>query len=89
MAVHPANELKNAMTRPDISVGVDWKFSAYKFQNASNCFESTIKMLVYLYENKCKEESVNVSIENIFLALQELGVVKLNSKSLDSVSIKE
>ncbi len=85
MAVHPASELKNAITRPDISVGVDWKFSAYKYTNASNCFESTMKMFIYLYENKSKQESVNINIENIFLALQELGVVKLNAKPLDSV----
>lgn len=89
MAVHPTSELKNACTRPDISVGVDWKFSAYKFTNASNCFESTMKMFIYLHENKCKEESVNVGIANIFLALQELGVVKLNTKPLDSVSSTE
>jgi hypothetical protein len=89
MAVHPASELKNAITRSDIAVGVDWKFSAYRFQNASTCFDSTMKMFGYLYENKCKEESVNVSITNIFLALQELGVVKINEKPSDSVSSTE
>ena len=89
MAVHPASELKNACTRPDISVGVDWKFSAYKFTNASNCFESTMKLFIYLFENKCKEDSVNTSIANIFMSLQELGVVKLNEYPLDSVSSKD
>ena len=89
MAVHPASELKNTCSRPDISVDVDWKFSAFKFTNASNCFESTMKMFIHLYEKKCKEETVNVSFLNIFLALQELGVVKQNAKSLDSVSCTE
>lgn len=80
MAVHPTNKLKNTCVRPDISVGVDWKFSAYKFTNASNCFESTMKMFIYLYENKCYEQSINVSIENIFKSLVELKVVTLNDK---------
>ncbi len=79
MAVHPTSELKNACIRPDIPVGVDWKFSAYKYTNASNSFESTMKMFIYLYDNKCSEEHVNLSISNIFLALQELDVVKLNT----------
>lgn len=79
MAVHPASELKNACTRPDIPVGVDWKFSAYKFTNASNCYESTMKMFIYLYEKKCKEESINIGIVNIFMSLQELGVVTINA----------
>jgi len=79
MAVHPAGELKNACTRPDIPVAVDWKFSEYKFTNASNCFESTMKMFIYWYENKCKEESINISIVNIFMSLQELGMVTINA----------
>jgi hypothetical protein len=79
MAVHPAGELKNACTRPDIPVAVYWKFAAYKFTNAEICFESTMNMFIYLYENKCKEESINISIVNIFESLQELGVVTRNA----------
>jgi hypothetical protein len=75
MAVHPSGELKNACPRPDIPVGVDWKFSAYRFTNAATCFQSTMKMFIYLYETKCKEDSINKDMENIFLSLQELGVV--------------
>jgi hypothetical protein len=89
MAVHPASELKNAITRPDIAAAVDWKFVAYRFQNASTCFDSTMKMFCYLYENKCIEDSVNLSITNIFLALQELGVVAINEKASDSLSSVE
>lgn len=46
MAVHPSQELKNAYTRPDIQVDVDWKFSAYRFSNADWCLTNTINMIV-------------------------------------------
>lgn len=78
-AVHPTNEIKRSCARPDIPVGVDWRFAAYKFANASNCFDATVQMFTYLYENKCNEGDANQAIENIFLALQELGVVTLNA----------
>ncbi len=79
IAVHPSGELKNACPRPDIPVGVDWKFSAYRFTNAATCFQSTMKMFIYLHETKCKEDSINKDMENIFLSLQELGVVSKKS----------
>ena len=79
MAVHPTNEIRRSCVRPDVPVGVDWLFSAYKFANASNCFTSTMQMFVYLYEQKCKVQKVDNAIENIFLALQELGVVTINA----------
>lgn len=80
MAVHPTNEIKRTCVRPDIPVGVDWRFSAYKFANASNSFNATLQMFIYLYENRCNEKDVNDAIDNIFLALQELGVITLNGK---------
>jgi len=40
MAVHPSLELKRMCTRPDIPVGVDWKFSAYRYSSAAGCFVS-------------------------------------------------
>jgi hypothetical protein len=52
MAIHPSLELKNACTRPDIQVGVDWKFFAYRFSNAEWCLTNTINMIVYLYEHE-------------------------------------
>lgn len=79
LAVHPSQKLKNSCDRPDIPVGVDWKFSAYRFLNSEICFNSTMQMLIYLYENKCKEKNVNEQMENVFKALQELKVVKLNT----------
>jgi len=79
LAVHPSQELRNICTRPDIPVGIDWKFAAYRFSNSERCFNSTIQMLTYLYENKCKEEKVVSQMENVFKALQELKVVELNA----------
>jgi hypothetical protein len=79
MGVHPSSELKNACTRPDLLVGVDWKFSAYRFSNAHNCFNSTISMLKHLHHIECKEKRVIEDLKNIFLALEELNVVALNN----------
>jgi len=75
MAVHPSLALKQSCSRPDIPVGVDWKFAAYRFDNSHACFTSTIGMVSYLYEHPCPQEAVTASIQNVVLALQELGVV--------------
>lgn len=79
MAVHPSLELKNACSRPDISVGVDWKFSAYRYSNAVWCLTSTINMIVYLYEHRSGREEADKSISNIIEALEELNVVHKNA----------
>lgn len=78
-AVHPTNKIRRSCIRPDLPVGVDWWFSAYKFSNASICFDSTMKMFIYLYENESANQDVDEAVENIILALQELGVVTLNT----------
>jgi hypothetical protein len=75
MAVHPSLELKQACTRSDIPVGVDWKFAAYKHANAAKCFEVTMKMLVYLYERKSGNRDCDQQMENIVKALEQLRVV--------------
>lgn len=80
MAVHPSLELKNAVLRPEISVGVDWRFSAFRFENAKNCLESTLNIFIYLYEHPRLIKANNEAMQNIFLALQELGVVRLNAQ---------
>ena len=85
-AVHPSLKLRNACTRPDIPVGVDWKFVAYRYSNSRTCFESTMQMLIYLYENKCGEPCVDEQLENVFKALLELGVVQLTSPAATSNS---
>lgn len=76
MAVHPSLELKNACARPDLNVGVDWKFSAYRFSNAEWCLVNTINMIVYLYEHKAGVNVIDESISNIIDALEELKVVQ-------------
>ncbi len=76
MAVHPSLELKNACSRPDIGLGVDWKFSEYRLTNAEWCLTNTINMLVYLYENKSHVKEIDDSISNIVDAIEELGIVQ-------------
>jgi len=73
-AVHPSLELKNACNRDDLPIAVDWKFSAFRFSNASACLISTVNILVYLHNSKCTNNSVNTQLDNLVLALQELGV---------------
>ncbi len=77
MAVHPSLELKQSCPRPDIPVGVDWKFALYRSHNSEACFSSTMSMFSYLYEHPCPNEAVTTSVGNIFAALQQLGVVTL------------
>ncbi len=76
MAVHPSLELKQTCTRPDIPVGVDWKFSAYKHANAASCFRAAMEMLVFLYERKSGISGADVQLENVVRALEQLKVVK-------------
>lgn len=73
MAVHPSLELKNACMRDDLSVAVDWKFVVFRFSTASNCLCYTLKILLYL-RHKRANESVNTKVDNLFLALEELGI---------------
>lgn len=79
MAVHPTFELKNAHSRPDLKVAVDWKFAAYKFSNAWACFNTTTQMLVYAHQREKLDQSLVAHFKNIFEALEELGVVRTNS----------
>ena len=80
LAVHPSLELKQACPRPDLPVGVDWKFAAYRSQNSEACLSSTISMFGYLYEHPCENQSVTTSMEDVFAALRELGVVTLKEE---------
>lgn len=89
MAVHPSLELKRTCTRPDIPVGVDWKFAAYRYANAAACFDVTMKILIYLYERKTENDECNQQTENIFKALVQLRVVNRNSPAGQSTGIGE
>lgn len=75
MAVHPSLDLQRACTRPDIPVGVDWKFSAYKYSNAARCMQATMEMLIYLSERKSGSTEVDHQMENVVKALEQLRVV--------------
>lgn len=79
MAVHPTLELKNAHSRPDLKVSVDWKFAAYKFSNAWACFNTTTQILLFAYQRKDLDQRLVVAFKNIFEALEELGVVRTNA----------
>lgn len=64
-AVHPSLELQQTCIRPDVPVGVDWTFSAYKYSNAAKCFQATMEMLVYLYERKSGTSGVDQQMDNV------------------------
>jgi hypothetical protein len=78
-AVHPTHEIKRACTRPDVPVGVDWRFSAYRHHNASIAFQRTIEMFIHLYEKGSPDVAVKENMQNIFKSLTELGVVSVNA----------
>lgn len=76
-AVHPSLELKNTCNRPDIPVGVDWKFAMYRYPNSEKCFKSMIELLSFLHGKGSANPEVKIQLDNVFEALQELGVVSI------------
>lgn len=74
-AVHPDNSIKRACTRSDIPVGIDWRFSAYRYDNAIICYQRTMEMILYLYEIKSGISQVDQEMENIIKALIELKLI--------------
>jgi hypothetical protein len=89
LAVHPSLELKRTCTRPDVPVGVDWKFAAYRYPNAASCFEVTMKTLLYLYERKTENDDSNQRMDNIVKALVQLQVVTRNPPAGQSTGCGE
>lgn len=77
--VHPSHEVQHTCSRPDITVGVDWRFSAYKYSNALIAYQKTMELLILLYEKKSDIEKVNENMETIFESLMELGLVSKNA----------
>lgn len=75
MAVHPSLEMKQTCNRPDIPVSVDWKFSAFKYSNAAQCFAGTMNMVIHLYERRSGVKDADQQMENIVKALEQLNVV--------------
>ena len=78
LAVHPSSELKRTCTRPDIPVGIDWKFSTHRYTNAEKCFRATMEMLIHLYERTSGTREINDEMHRVFDALEELNVVRRN-----------
>lgn len=74
-AVHPTHEVERTCTRPDIPVGVDWRFSAYRYSNSAICYSRTMEMFIHLYEKGSKKDKVNENMNNIFKALKELKLI--------------
>lgn len=79
-AVHPDNSIKQTCNRPDIPVGVDWRFSAYRYENAAICYRRTMEMLIHLHEKKSGIVQVDNEMELIFKTLVELGLVGQNAQ---------
>lgn len=77
--LHPTHEIKQACTRPDIPVGVDWRFSAYRHHNASIAYRRTMEMLIHMYEKKAKDAGAQENMEVIFKALKEINLVHENA----------
>jgi hypothetical protein len=73
--VHPSHDIQHTRSRPDIPVGVDWRFSAYKYSNALIAYQRTMELLILLYERKSDNDKVNQNMETIFESLIELGLV--------------
>lgn len=84
MAVHPGNSIKPTCTRPDIPVGVDWRFSAYRYDNAAICYRRTMEMLIHLYEKKSNNAQVDGEMDYIFKSLIELGLISKNAQQGDA-----
>ncbi len=80
MAVHPSLELKPALSRSDVPVLVDWKFSAYRYSNAMKCFHATINMLGFLYTQKSGNQEVDQQMDAAISALEQLNVVKRQAR---------
>ncbi len=79
MAVHPTLELKNTLSRPDLDVAVDWKFSAYRFSNAWACFNTTKQIILFAHQQEHLDQKLILAFKNIFEALEELGVERKNT----------
>lgn len=74
-AVHPSIKLKPTMNRPDLTVGVDWRFCMYRYENASICYQNSMRVFSYLREKKSPKKEVNEGMEIIHEALDEMGLV--------------
>lgn len=75
LAVHPSDELKQSRNRPDLPISLDWRFCAYRYENALNCYNNIMGALIFLRDKTSPEEGANANMENIFASLEEMGLV--------------
>ena len=78
---HPSFKLQRACDREDISVGVDWKFSLYRYSNARQCFLTTMKPVGHFCERKSGVRDVDDEMGRIADALVHLNLIKRNASS--------
>jgi len=83
-AVHPSHALQRACLRDDISVGVDWKFAVYRHKNADVVYNTTMGMLLYLYDLKSNMKELDDDMESVISALLELNLIQKTSQPSDA-----
>lgn len=77
-AVHPSQKLEHACQKVGVPVGVDWRFSAYSYDNAKACFTNTINIIAFLFDSKTGRQEVDAEVTNIVEALVELRIISVN-----------
>ncbi len=75
LAVHPSHELKNALNRPDVPVGLDWRFCVYRYENAATCYNNSVKLFTFFRGNASRDKAASENIESIFEALVEMNLI--------------
>ena len=82
LAVHPSHKIQRACNRPDIPVGLDWRFCAFRYKNAVVCYKNILQIFTYLHKKrKSPEEKVNANMEAVFEALEEMGLTSKGSEA--------
>lgn len=88
-AVHPSFRLERTCIRPDIPVGVDWKFSLYRYSNAKQCLVTTMTILLYLYEKNSGTREVDDEMERIVAALEQLNLIQRKATGIASTEVPQ
>lgn len=76
LAVHPSHTIQRSLSRSDVPVGLDWRFVAYRYSNANQCYSNTLKILKLLRAKRSHVDAANEAVGLIFEALVELGLVE-------------
>lgn len=76
LAVHPSHTIRRSLSREDVPVGLDWRFVAYRYSNADQCYSNTLQILKLLRAKGSHLDLANETVGLIFEALTELGLVE-------------